>query len=267
MIWEICKIKLIKKEGGMVEIQFNKAKGLKRKAAALRNRGKLERALNTLDNVIEEIKRLLKVKEVDSGLALEMRRELTDSYGMKGGVYRRINDLNAALNEYEKGYELEKSDQHSTYNLSNTITLGICLGKTSPADAEMQKRLEKVITPLEKNTKGARSDEWWAWSDLGQFYLLLNRFDEAQRCYNSGRETGPTSEEFKRHISILVELAQATAENAPEISKGIEETIVRLRIHSPIRVKKPMTLAFDAHTVNTDKLGFSRSMTPNRGAL
>jgi hypothetical protein len=120
-------------------------------------------------------------------------------------------------------------DKLSTYNASNVITLGITLRDLAPLDPQVQEDLDRVIAELEVTTGGRRGDEWWAWSDLGQFYLLRDRPDRARAAYRSAVRTGPTSDELIRHCQILAELRDATRGNAPGISRNIDETIQYLR--------------------------------------
>src|SRR5262249_30282884 len=52
--------------------------------------------------------------------------QLTDCLGMLGGNYRRMNDLDEALRQFELGRvyeEAERLDVNSSYNLVNAITL------------------------------------------------------------------------------------------------------------------------------------------------
>ena len=212
----------------MYESRLNEAKELKVKATAFRNRGQLDRALAALDKAIEALDSLQREKDLDSRSAVDVRAELADTYGMKGGIYRRLQQKQQALTEYRKGLKIEQIDQQSTYNLSNVITLGITEEHISPADPSMREMLDDAIKPLEEQVRGARSDEWWALTDLAQFYLLANKPDEARSYYERARKTGPTSQEYGRHIDILRELVEATKDNAPDISKNIAATTAYL---------------------------------------
>ena len=142
----------------MLESRLNEIEELKSRATALRNRGLFERALTDLDRAIEALKSLREEKDLDSRLKIDVCAELADTYGMKGGIYRRLADeakadktkaqeyKTKALTEYRKGLEIEKIDQQSTYNLSNVITLEITEEHIPPADPEMRRMLDDAIT-------------------------------------------------------------------------------------------------------------------------
>jgi tetratricopeptide (TPR) repeat protein len=213
----------------MVGSRLDEARGLKKKATALRNRGQYERAQNTLDEAVRLLSTLLKERELPVREAKDIRAELADTFGMKGGVFRRAGDLSAALAAYQEGRKVEEIDQESTYNLSNVIGLTVTQKGESPNDPILRKDLARAIEHIEREIAGPRRDEWWAWSDLGQFYLLNNEPDKARSCYSDGRkQAGPTAEEIKRHVAILEELSERTAATAPEIAANIRTQITEL---------------------------------------
>src|SRR5207247_2062200 len=96
---------------------------LKEKATAMRNRGAYDRALSILTQATEQLEKFREDQSIDEDSAKEVRAALADTYGMKGGIYRRLNQLQKALEQYRLGCEIEKQDKQSTYNLSNVITL------------------------------------------------------------------------------------------------------------------------------------------------
>ena len=122
----------------------------------------------------------------------------------------------------------KKIDQQTTYNLSNLIALGVSHERISPLEEEMQQRIKAAIDQLERNTGGARTDEWWAWSDLGQLCLLAGDLNRAAAAYDRARKTGPTAEEYKRHVDMLNQLHAVTSETAPDIAKTIAAMLTEL---------------------------------------
>ncbi len=138
------------------------ARALKKRATPLRNRGQLDRALETLDRAIQLLESLRAEPDLTQVLAKEVRAELADTFGMKGGIFRRAGDLDAALTAYSTGREMEIQDGQSTYNLSNVITLSITQKGLSPTDPAIRTDLKRAIEHLETEIAGARSDEWWA---------------------------------------------------------------------------------------------------------
>jgi tetratricopeptide (TPR) repeat protein len=213
----------------MLDPKLDEVRALKKKATALRNRGRLEAAKTALDESIEALESTLAAQDLPESEAREVRAELADTFGMKGGVLRRQGDLLAALASYEQGLAVEEVDRQSTYNLSNVIALSITQKGQSPRDPELHRHLEPAIAHLKAETAGPRRDEWWAWSDLAQFYLLNDELGKARACYANARErTGVTAEEINRHVAILRELSEKTAETAPDISKNLQIAIQEL---------------------------------------
>jgi tetratricopeptide (TPR) repeat protein len=213
----------------LTRAELAKIEEIKADATAARNLKDWDEALALFDEAIAMLHNLRKEVRGDESEARDIRIQLADTYGMKGGTYRRMQNLPRALTEYQHGLELERVDKLSTYNASNVITLGITLGALSPFDPQIQEDLDRVIAELKNATDGPRADEWWAWSDLGQFYLLRDRPDKAREAYRSAVKTGPTSDELIRHRQILAELGSATKASAPGISRNIDETIQFLR--------------------------------------
>lgn len=203
---------------------------IKREATAARNLEEWDEAIRLFNDAVAALNELLENTGADEKKAREIRTELADTYGMKGGTYRRMGELSNALAAYRRGLDLERVDKRSTYNASNVVTLGITLENMSPLQPEIQEDLDRVIMELEDaTTEGGRGDEWWALSDLGQFYLLRNLPDKAREAYRRALKKGPTTDELIRHCQILEELRNATRTNAPEISRNIDEILQYLR--------------------------------------
>jgi tetratricopeptide (TPR) repeat protein len=189
--------------------------------------------LSTLDQAIRELNALQAESNVTESLAKEIRGEIADTFGMKGGVYRRKQELQNALDAYKKGRAIENIDKQSTYNLSNVITLSITFEGRSPTESDLREDIQHAIKHLETETQGPRKDEWWAWSDLGQFYLLSNNVAKARESYIQGLKlTGATRDEIDRHVEVLKELAKKTAEKTPEIAENIRAVINELTIRA-----------------------------------
>lgn len=214
----------------MPDPRQTEARVLKSKATALRNRGEFKRALDALDEAIK----VLETQRLDyEPMAInekEVRAELADTHGMKGGIFRRMGKYDDALAAYTMGAGIEERDNLSTtYNRSNLIALSITAKGLAPTDQAIRTHLASVIGHLEIETAGPRSDEWWAWSDLAQFYLLNGEPDKARMCYSSAiSKTGATVDEIRRHVTILEELADKTAASVPTIAASIRATIVEL---------------------------------------
>jgi tetratricopeptide (TPR) repeat protein len=207
----------------------NEVRALKARATALRNRGQFERAQDALNRAIRILEGVRDAPETPAAMAKEVRAELADTHGMRGGIFRRAGNLVGALAAYRRGRDIEVQDQETTYNLSNTITLSITLEHQSPEDPRIRADLARVIELLRIQTAGSRSDEWWAWSDLAQFHLLNGDPDAARECYAKAiRGTGATADEIKRHVAILRELERVTEATAPAIAQSIRSATIDL---------------------------------------
>jgi tetratricopeptide (TPR) repeat protein len=201
-------------------------------AIAMRNLGDFDSAMKLLDDAGAALERMRSDPDLGPGAAAEVRVELADTYGMKGGVYRRHNRLHEAYGEYRKGREVEKIDEQSTYNLSNVIALGVAEERISPLERSMKADIEKAIAELNKKIGGTRTDEWWAWSDLGQLYLLQANDARALDAYERARKTGPATDEYQRHIAGLRQLLEATRNMAPDVAHAIERALSALSVEA-----------------------------------
>ena len=73
-----------------------------------------------------------------------------------------------------------------------------------------------MVSRLERQVVGARSDEWWAYADLAQFRLLGGDVSGAHGAWAAGRATGPSASELQRPLDVLAELAAALKERHPQ---------------------------------------------------
>ncbi len=208
-------------------------RGIKRTAIALRNQGEFQRSLDLLDVALAALEKMSSEAGLDAAQVIEIRVERADTFGMKGGVYRRQNRLHEAYRQYEDGLKFEEVDRQSTYNLSNVIALGVTEEGISPRDPKMRQSIEAAITLLVSKTSGTRTDEWWAWSDLGQLYLLSGDADRASAAYERARRTGPSAEEYERHIVTLKRLLEVTSQTAKDVAAAIEKVLPALSSDAP----------------------------------
>ena len=207
----------------MTAIDLEAVRALKSRATAERNRGRLNRAQQRLDEAVVALQQMCADTTLDGRSRREVRAELADTFGMKGGVYRRENKLVEALSAYKQGLELEEEGGTSTYNLGNVIALNIAEKGLSPEMPPLSDYLARGIEMLSLATRSDRRDEWWAWADLAQFLLLAGKPDEAREAYASGRrQAGPSNEEVQRHAAVLIELARETATTAPKVSATLQ---------------------------------------------
>jgi tetratricopeptide (TPR) repeat protein len=215
----------------MPNVTLDDVKKTKQKATVFRNLKKYKEAIDLFDVANGQAEELLATVGSDATKTRETQAEIADTYGMKGGTYRRWtnrdNNLDLALEQYRKGLAIEHVIKESTYNMSNVITLGIS-HERKPLDARALQDLDTVVKRLITETSGPRADEFWAWADLAQFALLRKDTQAARASYREALQRGPKADELKRHIDILRELAEGTSAFDKEMSDGITATITEL---------------------------------------
>lgn len=209
-------------------------RGLKTRATALRNRGNPEGGLEPLADAVRLLEPAVAAAatkpDPDARLS-ELRKELADAYGMMGGLERRRNRLAEALALYRKGSELEALDPGSSYNLGNAIVLSITVERQDPGTSPLKEQIAALMQILQPRVQGrnaVRADEWWAWSDLGQAYLLSGQVDRAAKAYERGLESGPAAGDIKRSAALLGELATALPATAAHLAGPIRAQVERL---------------------------------------
>lgn len=224
-----------------IDSLIKEAKGQKTTANGLRKRGNVDGARELLLDVVEDLEAA--AQEAPESFATDndwapLRRELADTYGMIGGLERRLKRYAESLSWYRKGLQLEDIDKVSTYNFSNTIVLTILSEEARLESPSVQSALGELIDRLTKaideskdpqKTETVRTEQWWAWTDLGQAYLLKGMLAEANSAYEKGiRETNPSEGDRQSSKSVLSELADDLAALNPDISSALREQATRL---------------------------------------
>src|SRR4030095_16481609 len=116
---------------------------------------------------------------------------LADCLGMIGGNYRRLNRLEEALVAFERGRTYEEAERFqltSSYNMVNAITLP--LEMRSRTTEQQHDALERAVAAINRQVKGPRRGDRWAWADLGQCQLVLGDLESAEKSYKRVRDLG-----------------------------------------------------------------------------
>ncbi len=223
------RIRVLKQDANAcrIDAQDKQARGENDEAAVLyeRSLGWLDKAIGILDKGLSTPETMpIGPSDRPSDEQRAMCADRADCYGMRGGVLRRKHpeDLQEALDEYLKGITDEQLGGQSTYCLSNSIVLPILLGRESFSSRTIQDRLKKIIPMLEDAVQDERSQSRWAWADLGQFYLLSGRLEDALRCYDHYKRAGATGRDFDTTIDILTKLSQSVGEDAGGFGRAIK---------------------------------------------
>jgi tetratricopeptide (TPR) repeat protein len=211
---------------------LQKVRSIKTRATAMRNLGDPESGIDLLKVALSQLHARLTELETGSSANIErrdIRKELADTYGMMGGLERRCGRLEKALECYERGNDYESQDLASTYNIGNVIVLSILVKLQNPTAEPLKGLVATMIEILEKKVEGvdaSRVDEWWAWSDLGQMYLLAGEPSKAQSAYNRGLATSPAVTDVKRSAELLQELGEKLG--GSELADAITKQVLAL---------------------------------------
>lgn len=197
----------------------------------------LEKAIAMLQRELERLQcKSVKDRELEVHSILDLATELADCYGMLGGICRREGDLDEAIKIYDIGRQYEEGPYglENSYNMTNAIAVRVL---KDPKNLSSQRDLmDGAIKALEwQVTKGGRKNQWWAWADLGELYLLSNKGDEASTAYEHFRRCGPRAINYESTISVLRELEENVRESDPSISLGIAEAVKGLIKNKPVR--------------------------------
>jgi hypothetical protein len=170
-------------------------------------------------------------KSADEMYKETLSKELADCYGIKGGIYRRwsmVDEANAkdllqkSAEMYNEGRKYEIND---TYNLFNAIVVVILL---DPVKLEEQyPEINECVDVIQKQARGPRIDQWWAWADLGLCNLLLKNEDEARVAYYRFTRLGPRPQDFDSTLSVLNNLKTALQDAYNPLSHSVAESIQR----------------------------------------
>jgi tetratricopeptide (TPR) repeat protein len=205
--------------------------------------GKAEEILQPSINDMERALSLVEEQQNDDKLgnyATERRNriasKLADCYGIQGGLRRRAGALKEALSSYQHGREVEQDPRYgisNSYNLVNELVLG--LSNDPAAIDSLQPMIRDAASIVEKQVRGDRHDQWWAWADLGLLYILARMPAEAEVAYKMFWAVGARESDLASSVSILEQCRGALAAVAPDISDSITSMIDKILQMKPTR--------------------------------
>ena len=150
-------------------------------------------------------------------LALEPNQGDDDAWSSLGGAYRRLGDIDKALEHYQRAYTL---NPRSSYALVNLVSLQAA--RNSLADQEQLAttipeaiRLcqDKIIETEKSIGEASEKQIFWTWYDLGTLHLISGNTVEA--------------------INIFYHAVSLTPETAKEYFRSVLGNLVFLREHNP----------------------------------
>lgn len=172
----------------------------KLQAKNLRDDGDVPSAVRVLLSAIQELEsnclknwesEIEQMPKVVSAQVQSVAFQLADCIGMLGGNYRRLDQLEDAQVQFNRGSRLEAAPAlgiMSSYNTVNAVTLPLKRGTLSVADQTDE--LRQAVGTIERQVRGVRRPDRWAWADLGQCYMLLGDVERAIGCYRHALALG-----------------------------------------------------------------------------
>lgn len=160
----------------------------------------------------------------------KLRQELSDCYGIAGGLYRRLEDYENSAKMYRQGRKYEQDD---SYNLVNSILIPILQEPEMLKQEETKKDIYDALKTVEEQVKDKRRNQWWAWADLGLLYLLVNDKSRAIDAYAKFKMTGARADDYMSTEGVLDTLRKRSLENNLPITASITEAIQYLNNNMP----------------------------------
>jgi tetratricopeptide (TPR) repeat protein len=141
--------------------------------------------------------------------AIKLNGNDDNAYAIRGGLYRRMNKLRSALEEYRKSWQL---NANSTYALGNIASLTWYLD-----DVKTSKEYFAIAEPLARmRVKQGKPDAYWDYYDLALAQLASGKLKEAQVSYRKAIDLTPGREQFEAVLSNLY-LLQKSSQKMPEL--------------------------------------------------
>ncbi|HEX5271853.1 MAG TPA: hypothetical protein VFW33_15250 [Gemmataceae bacterium] len=213
---------------------------LLQKSKALDSAGRYAEALRLIQTVIDRHEPRFGLLMGGAGGASEaernkLARDLSEYYGKRGGILRRMDDIPAAIESYRRGDALEQNSDYgpvnSTYNRTNLVVLPLFLRpETLAARQDELRRVAAFVSaqtgdPKDRNSNAPRSGQWWAWADLGLLSLLTGSPALARDAYDRFADTGARATDYKSTVSFLEDCRDRLRAAIPEVAQLIDAEI------------------------------------------
>ncbi len=188
---------------------------------------KLQRdAVSGYRAVFEDARRATEAGVHSAGVATAAHR-VSEALGRLGGLLRRNGELDAAIDAYGEGKELEEDfDLADSYCLGNWIALRWL--RDDEDEAKLVRDTEEALERVDLQVEGERRDQWWAWADLGMLSLLAGRDDVADRAYVRFADHGARRADFDSTMAVLTELRDKLVTVRPSVAEGIDRALRQL---------------------------------------
>ena len=175
---------------------------------------------SSASNTQSEKERLLRegIKSYREYLALPENHDDDDAWAGMGGAYRRLNEIDRAIESYQAAYEINSG---STYALVNLVSL--LAARNLPGD--LRKRNNYNAAALELFQKKIREGtaDYWTWYDVATLQLIDGKVEKSFESFNYAAELTPKSklENFRSVLSNL-EFLNAHQPGMPGLTAAID---------------------------------------------
>ncbi len=188
---------------------------LKRRSRRARDSADLASAAELLRNAIRLLEPHVDVKsmnarELASPDLRQLAAQLADCYGSLGGILRRQQEYKAAIKAYQKGKAIEQTEAFRISNSYNQVQFLVLTILREPASiGSLDRELESAIHALRRQIITTRTEDPWAYSDLGLLYALSGDETEASSAWDEMDSLKPVRSVYSSGLPILKELAEA----------------------------------------------------------
>lgn len=214
----------------------------RRKGDALARRGKnvdavdaYRTAVSIADEALTQLGIIPNSENPPTTLTTEMAADGAEWLGVRGGLLRRIGELDetAGLKEAVRSYRLgakfeSQFDLPGTYNRGNALKLALISGQ---ATIESERRnLLALRDVLERRlaTDEQAADDAWSWADLGDVSLLLGELGTAVSAYATFAEKARTDSPATT-LAVLRRVVDALKEHDDPDAATVEAALDRVQ--------------------------------------
>ncbi len=215
----------------MTEVPQEIAERLAVRARLDSSRGNYEEAIRQQREAVRILERESASLPQDSQTLADERKEyahrLSDYWGRLGGIYRKADMTEEAVEAYRHGMEIEKEYRlDDSYNRTNWIVLQVL---DDPARLpDLRDEIEDAIALIQVQVEGPRRKQWWAWADLGLLCHLDGRVREARQAYQRFQMVGARSADCRSVLDVVSSVRARVAPSEPELAAEMAETIQAL---------------------------------------
>src|SRR5262249_10334339 len=133
------------------------------------------------------------------------------------------------LDSYTQGSRLELDERFeivNTYNRTNAIILTLLLDPGAVESEELQAESRQLADQLGSQVEGSRTNDVWAWADLGLLSLLTGQFERAGEAYDRFKLEDERKHEAREStVGLLKQCREKLLAVKPELAAAIEARI------------------------------------------